>query len=97
LVDNKAQGLPTLLDLSEATFPGAITDIRDKAYEVENAQYRYGEEKYAFHLGLTAEFVEALQWPHLILVDYFTARFEEVDESCHHLVHSLYLVEFVAE
>jgi hypothetical protein len=36
--------------------------------------------------------VEALQWPHLILVDYFSARLEEVDESCRHLVHSLYLV-----
>jgi hypothetical protein len=95
--DNEAQGLPVApLDLAEATLPGAITDIRDKAYEVGNAQFRYGEEKYAFHLGLTAECVEALQWPHLTLVDYFTARLEEVDESRRHLVHSLYLVASVA-
>jgi hypothetical protein len=76
--------------------PGAITDIQDKAYKVGYAQYRYGEEKYAFHLGFTAEFVEALQWPHLTLVDYFTTRLEEVDESRRHLVHSLYLMASVA-
>jgi hypothetical protein len=64
-------------------------------YDVGNAQYRYGEEKYAFHLGLTAECVEALQWPHFILVDYFSTRLEEVNESRRHLVHSLYLVASV--
>jgi hypothetical protein len=36
--DNEAQGLPPVpLNLSEATLPRAINDIRDKAYEVGNA------------------------------------------------------------
>lgn len=87
------QGLPaTPLDLSEATLPQAINYIRDAAYEARKERYKLGEEKYAFHLGLTAECVAALESPHLTLVDYFSGRVQEVDESRRHLVRTLYLV-----
>lgn len=89
--DNEVPGLPPApLDLLEATLPGAINAIRDRAFEVGKVRYQYGEEKYAFHLRLTA--MEALQWPHRALPDYFRHRMDKVDESRRHLVQSLYLV-----
>jgi hypothetical protein len=68
--------------------PDAISHIRDKAYEHGKARYQYGEEKYAFHLRLTTECVEALEWPHLTLVAYFSGRLDEVDESRRQLLAS---------
>ena len=61
MLDNEAQGLlSTPLDLTGATLPARINDIRDQAYELGKGQYPSGEEKYAFHLGVTVECLEAL-------------------------------------
>jgi hypothetical protein len=93
LSETEAQGLTSApLDLTDATLPGAINDIRDRAYELGKARYPSGEEKYAFHLGLTAECVEALEWPNVTMVEYFRGRMEEVDESRRHFMQVLYLV-----
>lgn len=92
-VESEAQGLiGTPLDLTGATLPTTISNIRDQAYELGKGRYPSGEEKYAFHLGVTAECLEALQWTDVTMTEYFRGRVEEVDECRLHFVEALYAV-----
>ena len=93
IIKDQTQGLPSAsLNLMDAMLPRAINNIQDQAYELRKAWYPSGEEKYAFHLGLTVECIEALEWTNITMIKYFRGQMEEVNESRRHFVQALYLV-----
>ena len=80
--ENGPQGIPPAPpDHSEVALPTVLHNIREAAYEMGRSNYRYGDEKYLFHLGLTGECVEAMTNPHMSMGEYFWIRVNEVDQN----------------
>ena len=80
--ENGPQGIsPAPPDHSEAALPDVLHNIRNATYEMDWSNYRYGEEKYLFHVGLTGECVGAMKNPHMSVGEYFRIRANKVDQN----------------
>ena len=80
--ENGPQGIPPAPpDHSEAALPNVLHNIRDAAYEMGRSNYRYDEEKYLFHLGLTGKCVGAMTNLHMSVEEYFRIRASEVGQN----------------